>query len=258
MQPPSIQFETPENVQVQYILAGAGVRFVSWLIDQLLVWCCSILLLFVVVMIAMMGTAVFDPEESLQYAMGVVVVAFAFSGVVYFFSCEYLMRGQTIGKRFMNLRVVRANGFSIDARSLLVRNLFRFFESFPPFWITPILSKRVQRMGDMVAGTLVVVDEIDPMRLVRSELADKPVDACRYRFDPTMLSRLTPNDIELLERLLDRWDEIPRPHLRQLVNDTIRCFATKMSTDIPPNRDRLRFLEDLLSADYRRRSRSII
>ncbi|MEZ6057993.1 MAG: RDD family protein [Planctomycetaceae bacterium] len=262
----TVQFETPENVQVGYRVAGPGSRFLAWLIDTILVIVVSLLLILVLIVVGLAATLFEgwftnfgdDPKQApqmFQYAVGFAMVIWTFSGVLYFTASELMMRGQTVGKRVIGLRVVRQNGFSIDATSILVRNIFRLVESFPLFWITPVLSSKSQRLGDMVAGTLVVFDRIESLQQIRRELSARPEEKIRYRFTDTQLSRLRPLEIELLERLLDRWDDVPAKHLADLVNRTIPILANRLQTDLPSNEDRLQFLEDLLASLFRRRDR---
>ena len=66
----------------------------------------------------------------------------------------------TLGKMVMGLRVVKADGSPYSWSSVIVRNLLRFIDALPVFYliglITVAVSKRNQRLGDMAAGTLVV------------------------------------------------------------------------------------------------------
>ena len=265
----TVQFETPENVQIGYRVAGPGTRFLAWLIDELFVLIVSIILIMSLMIVGIFASTVEqqfeqmveDPEhgpQAIMYAMGFCMLIWTFSGVTYFSLAELFMRGQSLGKRVIGLRVVKQNGFSIDAQSILVRNLFRLFESLPMFWITPVLSQQTQRLGDMVAGTLVVIDRVEPMQRVRREMARRTDEECRYRFNIAQLARLRPIDIELLERLLDRWDSIPRGQLVELVHPTIEMLSTRLQVDRPAREDRLRFLEDLLASLYRSRERTIL
>lgn len=265
----NIQFETPENVQIGYRVAGPGTRFLAWLIDMAAVIIVTLLVLVFLLFLGILASSIEGEFAELQnnpdhqpqflmYMVGLGLILWTFSGVVYFTIAELTMRGQTWGKRLIGVRVVKQNGFSIDSTSILVRNLFRLFESLPIFWITPILSRSSQRLGDMVAGTLVVMDQVEPLPQIRRELAGRPEEKIRYRFNETQLVRLQPLEIELLERLLDRWDGLDRKHLEKLVDAAITLLSTRLQADLPPREDRLQFLEDLLASSYRRRERAVV
>lgn len=267
---PVVAFETPENVQIRYPIAGAGTRFLAWLLDQVLVFVLSACLcLGLLIAAAASGAAesLFEgfgpkdieqnPPQFAMYFVGAMLLVLAFGSFVYYFGSELLMRGQTLGKRILGLRVVKANGFALDPLSLLIRNAFRFVDHFPPLWTVAVLSVRTQRAGDMAAGTLVVQERAAELSPLRSELADRDPLHTRYRFDASLLARLRPIDVRFVEELLDRWNDIPRRQLRRILDRALQPLCGRLLVEQPPAADMLQFLEDLLSAEYRRRGRSI-
>ncbi len=271
-----IQFETPENVQISYQPAGLGHRFIAWLIDQIIVILVGIFLFFGLLIVgAFVGGAVDQflesmgdkleesqtdldaQQELILIFVGIGMLFWAFSSLVYFTSTELFLRGQTIGKRHIGLRVVKANGFALDPVSIFVRNVFRILDHFQLLWIVPVLSRLGQRLGDMVAGTLVVFDRPAPLCRVREELAGRNAADARFRFDATALKRLRPVDYEAVEQILDRWDDVPPRQLESLLDTILDPLARRLKTEAPLRTDRLQFLEDLLAAEYRRQSRSL-
>ena len=111
-----IQFETPENICISYELAGPGTRFVAWFMDTILIGL-IVLALFFVMLIA--GASFDVVRRNLSdreghpffYFIGVYYIAYSFGNLLYFGSSELLLRGQTIGKRSVHIRVVKADGF---------------------------------------------------------------------------------------------------------------------------------------------------
>lgn len=272
----TIQFETPENVQISYEAAGLGQRFIAWFVDQIFVCLITTVTLFVLVCAGItagvateavnnlgdkLEAAEVDPranEEIARYMIGGGMLVMGFGSMLYYAGGELLMRGQTPGKRWLGVRVVKANGFALDPGSVLVRNLFRAIDQLPPLWIVPVLSERNQRFGDMVAGTVVVSDRPPPLNRVRTELADRTAAEARFRFDNAALARLQPADYHSLEQLLDRWDDIPQQRLERLLSSLAPPLARRLQTEIPSDPDRLQFLEDLMAAEYRRQSRNLV
>ncbi len=264
-----IGFETPENVLIRYPLGGSGTRFQAWLVDQMIVAFGLICLLFALMIWATVVGAmekVFSPfgtkrpdeiSQGVMYATGIAILLLSFGSFLYYFCCEFLMGGQTVGKRLFGLRVVQANGFSLSNSGLFIRNVFRVIDHLPIFWMIPVLSQRTQRPGDMAAGTIVVEDRPAPMRLVRKELAGRQALDSHFSFDQSQLGRLRPIDVEFVERLVDRWDEIPVMQLERLVKRAIRSLVKRMRCQVPAKSEQLTFLEDLLAAEYRRRSRRV-
>ncbi|MBL8850567.1 MAG: RDD family protein, partial [Planctomycetaceae bacterium] len=197
-------------------------------------------------------------EEIAKYFIGGTIVVLGFTSILYFGCSELFLRGQTLGKRWIGLRVVKANGFALDVTSVFVRNLFRPVDHLAPLWIVPVLSARSQRFGDMAAGTVVVSDRTPPLSRVRVELAERPIAEARFRFDQAALARLELSDYESLEHLLDRWDDIPRPQLEQMLVRLLEPLSRRLKTEPPTDPDRLQFLEDLMAAEYRRQSRNLV
>jgi hypothetical protein len=167
------------------------------------------------------------------------------------------MRGQTIGKRISGIRVIKSNGFQLDAGSILVRNLFRVLDNAPPMWLFPILSRLSQRSGDMVAGTIVVFDAPTKFSAVRTALAARTAAESQFRFDSSMLKRLSPADFLAVERLLDRLSTISLDEKAALLQIYSVRIAKKLAIDPPPLDQQRRFLEDLFAAELRRQDRSL-
>ena len=146
---------------------------------------------------------------------------------------------------------------SLDAVSILLRNVFRLIDQFPALWIVPVLSPRSQRFGDMVAGTVVVSEARDHLGELRTALLKRPSAESKFRFDGTMLARALPIDIEAAERILERWTEIAprqRVELLEMISDPL---AHRLGTSPPDVDDRREFLADFLAAVYRREARRL-
>jgi uncharacterized RDD family membrane protein YckC len=265
-----VHFETPENVQIDYRTSGLGTRFCAWLLDLLLVIVVAILLVLGSVLVGAAVTKAFDsalgklgvrrtgsPEELNLYIAAVVWVALQLGSLVYFTLSELLVRGQTIGKRACGLRVVRVNGFALEAGSVLIRNILRVIDQIPPLWLVPLLSVRSQRLGDMVAGTIVVAETQDRIGELRAKLQARDAQDARFRFDAAMLNRTQPTDVEALERILERWPSLTENQRTLLLDRMVEPLAKRLSAPSPDRADRHEFLVELLSAIYRRESRRL-
>ena len=77
-----------------------------------------------------------------------------------YFSLFEGLFGQTPGKAIVGLRVTDLNGRRAGWRAVLIRNVLRVIDSFPGIYLLGALiarfSARRQRLGDHVAGTIVV------------------------------------------------------------------------------------------------------
>ncbi len=180
---------TPENIEIEYELAGLGTRFLANLIDSLVqtaiyvgIW----IVFGLIALIVSLGAGAIAHAlgaffAEVQVALGLIAAFVVLWG--YFIYFETVWNGQTPGKRQMGLRVVRDGGYPINIYAAIVRNLIRVMDGMPivalgligagVFGHEPLagaaggvcilipllclmLSARYQRLGDFIAGTMVV------------------------------------------------------------------------------------------------------
>lgn len=147
--------ETPEGVELHLRPAGPVVRFWAFLVDQALVW---VGLIFALILLATLG----------PLGMGLWFILFFFAQWLYPVFFEVLGDGRTLGKRWLQLRVVMADGRPVGWGPSLIRNLLRWVDGLPGAYtiglISILFTRDFQRIGDLVAGTLVVhVETHTPM-----------------------------------------------------------------------------------------------
>lgn len=267
-----IEFETPENVHVSYEPAGLGTRFVAWFVDNLILVVVYIVLFFALMIAgiatesvarkldAAMENATTDkeaPEEVIFYFIGVFLLVWGIGSFFYYGCCEYLMRGQTPGKRISGIRVVRLDGFSLEAGSIFARSIFRVIDHIPVLWVVPLVSAKSQRLGDMVAGTTVVSDRQETFGGLRAQIAVRKAADARFQFDAARLKRARPQDFAAIEKILDRWTQLNDAQRLALLQQMIPGLAARLQTDVPSDDDALQYLTDLLAAEYRRQHRNL-
>lgn len=273
--PSQIEYETPENVRLTYKPAGLGTRFSAWLLDIIIV---NVGLFFLFIAFAFIAAALddvlgpwfhdlrdyldsdgeSDAESAGMIIIGIFLIFWGFGSFVYFALSEFLMRGQTIGKRAAKIRVVRSEGFALDAVSVFVRNIFRIVDQLPPLWLVPLVSGRSQRFGDMASGTIVVSDDLQELSEIRSNLSTHQATDARFRFDNVKLGRLKPNDFSAVEQVLERWPSLRAYERQKLGLSLVESLCRKMQIDeVPGYEDHRVFLEDLLAAEIRRQDRQL-
>lgn len=138
---------TPEGVELRLPAAGPLLRSVAWGIDAGIrmgvLWVFAIALSF----LGESGAGI------------VAIVAFAIWWI-YPMAFEVAWQGQTPGKRAMRLRVVRSDGAPVGWQNAVVRNLLRTVDMLPVGYaaaiVTGFLDPWGRRLGDIVAGTLVI------------------------------------------------------------------------------------------------------
>jgi uncharacterized RDD family membrane protein YckC len=215
--------ETPERVPLHFALASIGNRFLACSVDHLIQWLALGLILLAGVVLSNISAiqAVFASAPKWVSAVMILLLFLVFSSYFAFF--EWLWSGQTPGKRWMKLRVIREDGRPITFWEAAVRNLLRVFDMVPPpFYSIGLISvfstSRDQRIGDLVAGTVVVRErEAEAPEFAQVFAAPVSDPALRRSFKPVeftaSLSSLTDSEIQVVETFLRRrWDlsDVPR------------------------------------------------
>ena len=157
----AIPIETPEGSTLMLRPAGIAVRGAAWVIDSLLRLGVYMLLSLVASLLGGVGT-------------GLALLVVFMGEWLYFAFFEAFCNGATPGKKRMGIRVVEHNGGPLGIEAALVRNLVRFVDSFPLYGlglISCLSSAEFQRLGDRVAGTLVVHADQQTDRKPRLEAA---------------------------------------------------------------------------------------
>jgi uncharacterized RDD family membrane protein YckC len=157
-----ISIRTPENIELSYALAGPGSRATAYVIDLLIMSVVLQVLINVLAYLFAMLVSAFGGRSTLWIAAMMTLGSFAlYNG--YFILLEWLMNGQTPGKRMLHIRVIKQGGYSLRFFDTLLRNLLRVVDFLPLFYgvglTSLVLTRDSQRVGDLVAGTLVVYQE---------------------------------------------------------------------------------------------------
>jgi uncharacterized RDD family membrane protein YckC len=209
--------ETPERVPLHFALASIGNRFLACAIDHALQVLTIIVVAVAFTLLAnysSFGDQLSNAPKWVK-AILIVMVFLVISGYFAFF--EWIWNGQTPGKRWLKLRVIREDGRPVTFWEAAVRNLLRTFDMMPaPFYsiglISVFISLSDQRVGDMVAGT-VVVREREAEAPAFAQVFASPVSdpALRRSFKPVEfvaeLNSLTQSEMEVVETFLRRrWD----------------------------------------------------
>ena len=233
----TVDVETPELVMLTYSLAGVGSRVLAALTDLSICVGGFIALIIVLVMIGR-GAPTSRSDMSSSWA-------FAFLGIVqfviiwgYYVLFEGLMDGQTPGKRIHRLRVVRDGGYSVTFGVSAVRNLIRFLDMQPGiFYLVGLTSmlftKRGRRLGDLVAVTIVVREE------VRNVEAPATMRGRRDGPAAALQTALTEDEYAVLDRFVERWGTLDATRRTALSAQLAARFAKAMPDDGRPTGRRL-------------------
>lgn len=242
-----ISIRTPENIELHYALAGPGSRAAAYFIDFMLMFGLGQLLanLFVY---AIMFLVAFLGGLSEIWAGALVTLFFFALYNGYFILLEWLLNGQTPGKRLIHIRVIKQGGYSLRFFDTLLRNLLRVIDFIPLFYgvglLCLLVTRHSQRLGDLVAGTLVVYQE--PVQ-TESLLPDLDVPAASDQPLPAAQVNAIPGEVVSLssEFLRSRADLAPRPR-QELGAELVGLIQETTGLEVPPNQSVERFLESVL------------
>lgn len=146
-----LRIRTPEGVEFALPLAGPVSRALAYMVDLLIVAGACLVL---------SGILSFASILTPDLGRAAVQITFFVLPIAYGIACEWLWRGQTVGKRVFRLRVVDAAGLKLRPSQVILRNLFRTIDFFPLFYVvggvSTLVTRHSQRLGDLAAGTVVL------------------------------------------------------------------------------------------------------
>ncbi|MFN3963410.1 MAG: RDD family protein [Fimbriimonadaceae bacterium] len=210
---------SPEKTLLSFRLAPISRRMWAHLVDLMI-------LVGINTMATYLAFLFFMSMPDFAMALGSFLAAFAFFG--YFALCEAKYQGQTLGKKALNVRVISADGTPITVRQAWLRNLLRIADVLPVAYVagvTSILaSPRAQRLGDMVAGTMVVVEP-----KVSTNFAAAPHRYGVHHFEQYLaeLPNMTLEEYIAMKRLCDRFPYLPAEEQARSIQDLWVPFAER-------------------------------
>lgn len=203
-----MELETPENVLLTFDLAGPGSRMGAYLLDFILRYAVFYFALF----LASLLMPVFG-----EMPFGVLLVTVFLLEWGYAALFEGIWRGQTPGKRVFKLRVIKDAGHPITIYDAVLRNFLRAADILPFSYgvglVTMCCTKKLQRIGDLVAGTIVIHDEAHAYRrdvTMFAHLEPIPANVCTGRF------HVSERTLDVIEQLLRRNKRLSRRRVEEI------------------------------------------
>jgi uncharacterized membrane protein SpoIIM required for sporulation/uncharacterized RDD family membrane protein YckC len=215
-----LEVETPEHVILDYEIAGLGSRGYAALLDTLILMLSLFGLILVIVIFA--GIA----GTTSSWASALMVLGF-FAGMWgYFTLFEGFRNGQTPGKRRAGIRVVSETGHAITFGAAAVRNLLRVADFLPGFYLIGAafvaIHPRARRLGDLVAGTVVVRDR--PAEVPELPVASGPADLDE---DHGGVPQLADDEFRLLREYVERAPALPPDVRLRVANGLTQRFQPR-------------------------------
>ena len=246
----------PEGVPISFEIASAGARFGAQVLDILITFG-GLFMVF----LALIWLNVF--EWSMLATLFLLLVFLI--RVPYYILSELVWNGRTLGKRIVKIRVISANGQRLTPHHIVARNLMKEVEVFLPattllgnavesgwtglalfVWMTlvllvPLLNAQRMRLGDMIAGTL-VVDQ--PRAVLMPDLAaSNTASAVGFVFTSQQLDIYGRYELQTLEQILRNRPKTPED--RDRVAKVVKTIRGKIGFHDPVSaRDEWDFLSD--------------
>jgi uncharacterized RDD family membrane protein YckC len=153
-----IKIMTPENIEVEYTLAGLGSRTAAAFVDGLIQ-----LVIIGFLALALFLIAKYSPElwgDYYGWIIGISIIILTLIIYGYFIVMELTTNGQTLGKKLLKLRTIRNNGQPVTIKHSAIRNLFKIFVDLAGVGIVVMFfNKEYKRVGDLAASTIVVAED---------------------------------------------------------------------------------------------------
>lgn len=256
----SIEFESAQNVKIEYEYASSIQRGVAAILDAFLIG------LYILLFILVIGSS------GIQQFLLVELLLIKLPWIFYHPILEYLTQGQTLGKYIMGIRVVTINGERPGLREIFTRWIFKgyflwigfSFQSFlfgtPELvlvgmvqlsigfigFIVCSVSDHKQRVGDAMAGTVVIRNKSSIRYSLKDVLSIKNKE--NYTPEYPNATIFTDEDMLLIKNTIQRVKANPNEETKKFAVELANESARLIGLPETPKK-RLKFLQTLLH-DY--------
>ena len=217
-----LEVATPERVALSLPVAGIGYRSIAYLIDVLILFTFWIVAYFIFSLVVRDVLAIVEGLSSLTKTLA--ILGWFATQWLFWTVSEVFWNGQTPGKRLLRIRVVREDGGPIGFFESAVRNLCRVIDFMPMAYaaglLTMLVTRQNRRLGDLLAGTLLVREEKFDLDKYRG----RPIDALPVG-RPAHLAPLAPAELELVLGFLARRESFTPDARRRLGLKMVQRFG---------------------------------
>jgi uncharacterized RDD family membrane protein YckC len=232
-----LRIETPENVTFGYRIAGIGSRFLAGLVDTFLI----MMLLFSEYYLSYLVLRNASISSSTYWLVAIYGIVSFVSLWGFYILFEMAWNGQTPGKRWLGIRVIRLDGSPISLSESIIRNLVRLFDFLPAYYGVGItvmfFNHQSRRLGDLAAGTVVIHDRssLKLETLLSSKNQATPLQDLRpvsASANGLPIEHLTRQDVLLGEEYLNRREQLLNRNA--LAEHILRTIYNRMDVPYTP------------------------
>ncbi len=228
-----ITVHTTQNIDIDYEIGGLGERILAYFID-----------LAIFIALAIIGSILTSVLSDVGIAVYFIIVGLTL--LFYDLVCESFFNGQSVGKVVLKIRVISLDGTRPKFSQFLLRWLFRLVDFSLTSWlggvITIILTEKGQRIGDIIAGTVVIRTKprtnMNNLVFARVEEGYQPVFAQAVQLKDT--------DINLIHEVIESYFKTGNNVMVYKMADRIREY---LQISLPPNMNSMQFLQTIIK-DY--------
>jgi uncharacterized RDD family membrane protein YckC len=191
-----LSINTTQNVNINFKAASVGERILASFLDMLIKAAYVIVVFYIFFYLIGLNDTIQTIDN---WSATAIVILFFFPVLIYSIALESFFEGQTLGKKLTKIKVVKIDGYQAGFGDYLIRWIFRIVENNMMSGliglIAMILSKKVQRLGDMAAGTAVITlkNNVTINSTILEELGSEYVPSY------PLVIKLSDNDVRIIK-----------------------------------------------------------
>lgn len=232
-----VTHQTPESVELEFTLAGIGNRAWALLIDYhiLGLFILGFLIVWSIIswqLVEITGN-LFRRVDIGLWLVALALLAMFFLYTSYFILFETFWQGQTPGKRWAKIRVVRDDGRPIGIGQATLRSLLRVFDDtlfLGAFLI--MFTVREKRLGDLAAGTIVI--QVESPVAAANSISDAANELAHQLLQQADITQLLPDDFAVICEYLQRRKAMSPKAKEQLSFQLAQQVENIITLKIPP------------------------
>lgn len=239
---PTIDIRTTQNVTIGYELAVLRERFFAFFIDLMIFYVLYLFMWFV--LLSTIGDIINDWGFHFLALMQLTGL------ILYHLISEIFANGQSLGKKAMNIRVVRLDGQEPGPGDHLMRSLFLVMDFFFSAGVLGAVligsTFKNQRLGDLAANTTVIRMKDRLHFHLKDILNIQSLEDYEPRYPE--VKQMSESDMLLVKNLLSRYQSWRNPAHAQAIRDAVEVICQRLNIE-PPQTNKFEFLKTLIR-DY--------
>lgn len=237
-----IEINTPQNVKIEYQLAGVGQRIFAFAIDFTI-----LMIINIIVINFFVSNAESTQTEYIVYGVLSMITCF------YTLYSEMLMNGQTIGKLALGIKVIKLNGEELEFFDYFSRWSTRLIDIYFSSGVLAIImivsNKSGQRLGDILAGTAVIRKKSSYGFRLNDIVRLNERSRENYEFQFPLAKNLEEKDVILIKQVIQRYSVHSNPTHKNALDMLVQKVAQIVElTDVPrTDESKIKFLKQLIT-----------